>query len=162
MSEFKGTIKKVYALQFGSVMFIQDDDFYEANNILDIEDVGLEKVEANANLIVDAFKVRQQINCELSELLEEFNQLKKWKEEATTVFSKTDFQKIGTILNIKLGTSIHEHLLPKIIELKEQHDEMLAMLEELLMDIDEITIPTSMNKSIFNAEQLIKKVKDNE
>jgi len=30
--------------------------------------------EANANLIVDAFKVRQQINCELSELLEQNNQ----------------------------------------------------------------------------------------
>jgi len=30
-----------------------------------------EKKEANANLIIDAFKVRQQINCELSELLEQ-------------------------------------------------------------------------------------------
>ena len=31
--------------------------------------------EANANLIVDAFKVRQQINCELSELLEQRNDM---------------------------------------------------------------------------------------
>jgi hypothetical protein len=30
---------------------------------------------ANANLIVDAFKVRQQINCELSELLEQRNEM---------------------------------------------------------------------------------------
>jgi hypothetical protein len=30
---------------------------------------------ANANLIVDAFKVRQQINCELSELLQQGNEM---------------------------------------------------------------------------------------
>jgi hypothetical protein len=30
---------------------------------------------ANANLIVDAFKVRQSINCELSELLEQRNEM---------------------------------------------------------------------------------------
>ena len=29
----------------------------------------------NANLIVDAFKVRQQINCELTELLEQRNEM---------------------------------------------------------------------------------------
>lgn len=33
------------------------------------------ELEANANLIVDAFKVRQQINCELSELLEQRNEM---------------------------------------------------------------------------------------
>jgi hypothetical protein len=36
--------------------------------------VNIQKTEKNANLIVDAFKVRQQINCELSELLEKYNQ----------------------------------------------------------------------------------------
>jgi hypothetical protein len=34
-----------------------------------------EEMESNANLIVDAFKVRQQINCELSELLEQRNEM---------------------------------------------------------------------------------------
>jgi hypothetical protein len=33
--------------------------------------VSIQKTEKNANLIVDAFKVRQQINCELSELLDD-------------------------------------------------------------------------------------------
>jgi hypothetical protein len=34
-----------------------------------------EEAEANANLIVDAFKVRQQINCELSELKEQRDEM---------------------------------------------------------------------------------------
>ena len=39
------------------------------------------EAEANANLIVDAFKVRQQINCELSELLEQRNEMLAMLEE---------------------------------------------------------------------------------
>jgi len=35
--------------------------------------------------------------------------------------------------------------------------EMLDMLKELLMDLDEIDYPTSMNDTVFRAEQLIKK-----
>jgi len=35
--------------------------------------------------------------------------------------------------------------------------EILEMIKELLLDIDEITIPTSMNNTVFRAEQLIKK-----
>ena len=34
-----------------------------------------EEAKANANLIVDAFKVRQQINCELSELKEQRDEM---------------------------------------------------------------------------------------
>jgi predicted Zn-dependent peptidase len=34
-----------------------------------------EEMDANANLIVDAFKVRQAINCELSELLQQRNEM---------------------------------------------------------------------------------------
>lgn len=34
-----------------------------------------EEMEDNANLIVDAFKVRQQINCELSELKEQRDEM---------------------------------------------------------------------------------------
>ena len=35
----------------------------------------IQDYEANANLIVDAFKVRQQINCELPDLLEQRNEM---------------------------------------------------------------------------------------
>jgi len=114
---------------------------------------------------------QEQINCELSELLEENQQLKKWKEEAMTVFSQTDLQKIGKLLNIKLGTSISEQLLPKLIELLEQNKEMLAMLEELRRRKEIIQsepsgiVRETMIDNFFidyDLEQLIKEVKDNE
>jgi hypothetical protein len=97
---------------------------------------------------------QEQSNCELSELLEENQQLKKWKQEAMTVFSQIDLQEIGKLLNIKLGTSVSEQLLPKFIELLEQRNEMLAMLER----VDGYA--TSFDKW-DELEQLIKKVKDN-
>jgi len=75
MKEFKGTKEKVYALQYGGTFLIHDEDFYESNNILDIDDVGEEKVNANKDLIIDAFKVRQQINCDLSELKEQRDEM---------------------------------------------------------------------------------------
>jgi hypothetical protein len=40
-----------------------------------------EERQANAKLIIDAFKVRQQINCELSELLEQRNEMLAMLEE---------------------------------------------------------------------------------
>jgi len=39
----------------------------------------------------------------------------------------------------------------------EQRNEMLEMLKELLMDLDEIDYPTSMNDTVFRAEELTKK-----
>jgi predicted Zn-dependent peptidase len=66
-------------------------------------------LEEDANLIVDAFKVRQQINCELSELLQ-------------------------------------------------QRNEMLAMLELLVKNCND----SNRNDTIEDADELIKKVKDNE
>jgi hypothetical protein len=62
----------------------------------------------NQKLIIDAFKVRQSINCELSELLE-------------------------------------------------QRNEMLVMLELLVKNCND----SNRNDTIEDAEQLIKKVKDN-
>ena len=38
------------------------------------------EAEANANIIVDAFKVRQAINCELSELLQQRNEMLEFVE----------------------------------------------------------------------------------
>ena len=73
MSEFKGTKENVV---------LGDEKYYNGNKAYEIwygndgECVAevVHKIE-DANLIVDAFKVRQQINCELSELLEQRNEM---------------------------------------------------------------------------------------
>jgi hypothetical protein len=77
MKEFKGTRGEVKKRKFSArtTIFIQD-----GRNFIDVWGNGIalvtdEEMDANANLIVDAFKVRQQINCELSELLEQRNEM---------------------------------------------------------------------------------------
>lgn len=107
-NNFKGTKEKVYALQFGSVIFIQDGDFYEANNILDIEDVGLEKVLYNAQLIVDAFEIRQQINFDLPELLERYN-------KAVELLGNAN-QKIDLLCRILKGKNYDDKALFEVVE----------------------------------------------
>ena len=133
-NNFKGTQKKVYALQFGSVMFIQDEDYYEANNVLDIEDVGEEIVKENTRLITDAFNIRQQINFDLPELLERYNELERWKKEASIVSSQIDFQELGKLLNVKLGSTVSEQLLPKVSELLNGYNKAVELLQKLTND----------------------------
>jgi hypothetical protein len=113
------------------------------------------KLACKRSFIQGAKWQQEQSNCELSELLEENQQLKKWKEEAMTVFSQIDLQEIGALLNIKLGTSVSEQLLPKFIELLEQRNEMLKFVEYV-----EKTMPSESSLQ-EKAQQLIKKVKDN-
>jgi len=55
----------------------------QVNAIIDEEK---EEFEASANLIVDAFKVRQQINCELSELKEQRDEMLEMLERLKTHF----------------------------------------------------------------------------
>jgi len=87
MSEFKGTRGELEIENFrglGSCIDIVCSDTHEdyAYTLLQLyrkEQVDYKtphnaEMVANANLIVDAFKVRQQINCELSELLEQNNE----------------------------------------------------------------------------------------
>lgn len=91
MSEFEGTKENVV---------LGDEKYYNGNKAYEIwygndgECVAevVHKIE-DANLIVDAFKVRQQINCELSELLEMYKEcfelfipMDKW-DEATEFLS---------------------------------------------------------------------------
>jgi hypothetical protein len=77
MKEFKGTRGEVKKRKFSArtIIFIQD-----GRNFIDVWGNGIalvtdEEMDANANLIIDAFKVRQSINCELSELLEQRNEM---------------------------------------------------------------------------------------
>ena len=75
MKEFKGTRGEV-ELILGS-----KDQFTKVKigkKVIDLRcfDLGSKELKqeiANGVLITDAFKVRQQINCELSDLLENFN-----------------------------------------------------------------------------------------
>jgi len=71
MSEFKGTEETVNIDENR----IFADDYFQSHIAKMSDAYNDEITEANANLIVDAFKVRQQINCELSELLEQRNEM---------------------------------------------------------------------------------------
>jgi hypothetical protein len=51
------------------------------------------------------------------ELIEERDQLKRWKEEMLQVEAEWDCQMIGKLLNIGLGQSIRKNIEPKIREL---------------------------------------------
>jgi hypothetical protein len=53
----------------------------------------------------------------LKEAGQELEELRAWKESAMKVMP--DFQEIGKLLDIPLGTSVSEQIIPKIKELKE-------------------------------------------
>jgi hypothetical protein len=81
MKEFKGTRGEVFACCIKAkphFLFTNDGETticaFTQKQDSGIE-LPIEEVQANANLIVDAFKVRQSINCELSELLEQRNEM---------------------------------------------------------------------------------------
>jgi len=82
MSEFKGT--KTAFKKITTIGRTQDKNAYwksiileDGSTLCEVKGVhyGInnKEVKFNTDLIVDAFKVRQQINCELSELLENFD-----------------------------------------------------------------------------------------
>jgi hypothetical protein len=51
------------------------------------------------------------------ELIEERDQLKRWKEEMLQVEAEWDCQRVGKLLNIGLGEPIHKNIEPKIGEI---------------------------------------------
>jgi len=138
MSEFKGTKVNVFALQYGGVIVLQDEDFYQSNHILNIDDLGEEVVKANVDLIIDAFKVRQQINCELSELKEQRDEMLEMLESQLTLCNSM--------------LKIQGLWLPKGFINEEFSSEYIALCS-MLNSLEE-------NKEFL--QQLIKKVKDNE
>jgi hypothetical protein len=107
MSEFKGTR--------GNAIFINDDveknycvwvfgekicstQYYFSENNKGYSLCSKKKAEANANLIVDAFKVRQQINCELSELK---NQRDEMLEMLENIFDYSPYEIEQLIKKVK-------------------------------------------------------------
>jgi hypothetical protein len=92
---------------------------------------------ANAKLIIDAFKVRQQINCELSELLEQRNEMFDMLERTTDLLN-----------NINSTLFHYNHS----IDGWHQNGDLEPIMNFVAdMDIN----------AIADSEQLIKKVKDN-
>jgi len=81
MSEFKGTRGKVYLSENKSAILTENNSLIvrvfdgKGNALLEHKKQSQKIVETNANLIIDAFNVRQQINCELPELLEQKNEM---------------------------------------------------------------------------------------
>jgi len=72
--------------------------------------------------------------------------------------SKRNFLASGRLTTEEVFKNDEQYIKGKYNDkLKEHSPELLEMLKELLMDVDEITTPTSMNDTIFRAEQLIKK-----
>jgi hypothetical protein len=71
MSEFKGTNEKVQITVVRGVFFLSVENDGKCIGRLYIDELTPTlETNNNAKLIIDAFKVRQTINCELSELLE--------------------------------------------------------------------------------------------
>jgi hypothetical protein len=97
MKEFKGTrgevisrpvqVKRIDGTPLYYDIKIKNQNFISThrNEYLGIDEI---QDEANANLIVDAFKVRQQINCELSELLEQRNEMLAMLERVSVNYDK--------------------------------------------------------------------------
>lgn len=50
----------------------------------------------------------------------EILELQQWKKEAMEILCKMDLQAIGEELNIKVGESVHDKILPGIRQLKAQ------------------------------------------
>jgi hypothetical protein len=58
----------------------------------------------------------------ITEIVEERDDLKRWKEEMLQVESEWDCQKVGKLLGIGLGQSIRKNIEPKIRDLIEERD----------------------------------------
>lgn len=88
MSEFKGTRGEIEKIHVSN----DRGDYFKVmcgnTSICNITTRNDEQVKHNANLIVDAFKVRQQINCELSDLLEQRNKMLEMLERIMVNYDK--------------------------------------------------------------------------
>ena len=68
----------------------------------------------------------------------EVAELKAWKESALKVMP--DFQAIGKIMELPLGTDVSPEIVPWMAKSKQQIAEMAAMLDEIMATLDD-TIP---------------------
>jgi hypothetical protein len=103
MNEFKGTRGEVeIAKKFQLEVVGEYDSKFTAIPIFDATrnivlvptDFEMREAKHNANLIIDAFKVRQAINCELSELLEQNKEMLEMLEEVRKFFRSRELEQL--------------------------------------------------------------------
>ena len=76
----------------------------------------------------------------------ELDELKAWKERAMEVMSP--IQEIGEVMNVKLGESIHDKILPFIRELTKENESLLAKVNFYREATDKVREYVSANNDI--------------
>jgi hypothetical protein len=71
----------------------------------------------------------KQVQSSLKEKEKECEELKAWKESMLNVMPP--IQEIGQVINVKLGESIHDKILPFIEELKAENERLKNLVEEI-------------------------------
>jgi len=84
----------------------------------------------------------------IQELMDERNDLKRWKEEMLQIESEWDCQRVGKLLNIGLGEPIHKNIEPKIGEILQRN----VFLENALKECINNMILTVKTESILNPD----------
>ncbi len=84
MKEFKGTNKPWHFVEYPGFLEIQDGESYSDNNILDVDKVGRQIAEANANLIASApdlleacIEFVRKVECGEAKSTKSYEQMKK-------------------------------------------------------------------------------------
>jgi hypothetical protein len=92
MSEFKGTRGEVDYDKENQIVKKENGDWL--SRLYYTNTVNEKECEHNANLIIDAFKVRQQINCELSDLLEQNKEMLAMLEEVRKFYRSRELEQL--------------------------------------------------------------------
>lgn len=87
----------------------------ESNELLQERDNAIEFANSRIQLTNNLY-------LQITDLLDERDKLKDWKESALVEFNKIQTQEIGKEIGAVLGSSIHEQILPAIKKLKKQAD----------------------------------------
>lgn len=74
----------------------------------------------------------QASEIEINSLKERVEELESWKNQAIAVESEWDCQSVGKALNIPLGHSIRENILPKIAELTASNNQLREAVQALV------------------------------
>ena len=101
----------------------------------------------------------EEIPDTTTQLQADNKKLRQWKKEAMEVMANFQLEEIGKVLNLKLGTSVSEQVLPQILKLQTDKAELLEMLEKCL-EVFEIQ-DNEQEKLKNEALNLIKKIKNN-
>lgn len=82
----------------------------------------------DAKVIADALTTIQSCGLLPSQLLAENKDLKEWKESASIIMNNIDLQKVGKLINVRLGDDISSEILPFIEKTLKQRDIMIELV----------------------------------